>query len=194
MDSSMIMLAGLPGTGKSTLAGKLEERLGYDTHSFLGVRRDLGHERYMPGRNGEVFQELYLRTTRSLDARRGVIFDSTNTGYKGRERMYLFALDWDVDLVVVECLCSEKESRRRMRQRPKNDGLFVEPRTAEAYRRLTRIWEEIGEEIVEIQDVGLSHVRYNSENNSFEEVRVVESARQLVDVIRDVATSTSSNL
>ena len=57
MANSIIMLAGLPGTGKSTIAERLEDRLDYDLHSLLGVRRDFGHKRYRPKQNRNVFQE-----------------------------------------------------------------------------------------------------------------------------------------
>ncbi len=183
MANLIIMLAGLPGTGKSTTTKRLEDRLGYDLHSLLGIRRDFGHKRYRPEQNPNVFEELYRRTKKSLQRGRGVILDNTYTTQEGRQLVYEISKDYGVDVFILECYCSEKEAKRRIKQRPISDGLVVEPRDPKVYGDLARRWQDIAQDLVKFRDYPISYVRYDTEKNTVEEVRVDERVKFVVNMI-----------
>ena len=85
MDPKLILITGAPGTGKSTLASLLEAELeGTVLHSLYQVRRDLGHRRYLAGRNAEVVDKLLERTCASLDQKQSVLVDSAISSSKRR--------------------------------------------------------------------------------------------------------------
>src|SRR3989338_6055198 len=187
MPNPIIMLAGLPSTGKSTVGVKLEERLkDYDLHSFLQVRRDLGHKRYRPKQNRNVFRELYRRTEESLKSGRGVILDNNYPSQPVRQRVYGIAANYGVEVLILGCYCSEQEAKRRMRDRPTSDGLVVEPRNTRVYDRLSAKWQDINNDLRLFPSAPISYVRYNSEANQFQEVQVRDSVRPLVDSIRQI--------
>ena len=194
MSNPIIMLAGLPGGGKSTVGAKLEERLkDYDLHSFLQVRRDLGHKRYRHKQNRNVFRELYRRTEESLKSGRGVILDNTYTTQGGRQPVYEIGKDYGVDVLVLECYCSEKEAKRRMRQRPASDGLVVEPRDPKAYDKLAQRWQDISTDLDIPANQHISYLRYNTKTNDVQEMHVRDAVRPLVDSIRQIIILVGKN-
>ena len=187
MSHQIIMVAGLPGTGKSDVCEKLEERLtGYDLYSLLGVRRDLGHKRYRPSQREVVFHVFYSRTRWSLQNRRGVILDNPYASRSQRKLAYDISSDYGVDVLIIECYCSEKLAKKRMRSRLKKGDLISEPRNPKPYYKLAKRWQDIKKDLQEFPRVPLSYIRYNTENNSLEEVRVSPSMQQLVGNIKQI--------
>lgn len=191
MTNPIVMLAGLPGTGKSTIAKKLEDRLGFDLHSVIGIRRDFGHRRYRATDNGKVIPELHRRTNVSVSEGRGVIVDNTNVTQGVRQLFYELGKHYEVDILVLECYCSEDVAKRRMRLRPASDGLVVEPRNTRPYDRLAKKWQDISPDLEKFAGYPLSYVRYNTVNNTVEEVRVNERITPLVKIVKSVLGITS---
>ena len=180
---SLIIMAGLPGTGKSTLAEKLRKITRYDLYSLLATRREFGQKRYNPKRTSEVLIAMYERTEDSLQDCKGVILDLTYTTREGRRFPYVIAENHQVPATIIECHCSEKLSKKRMRKRPKNDGLVVEPRNPKAYDKLAQRWEEINADIEVFQSVSLTYLKYNSETNQVERVHMHQGVKELTERI-----------
>ena len=195
MSNPVIMLAGLPGTGKSTIAEKLEDRLAdYDVHSVLGVRRDFGYRIYNPQSSIKVLRNLFQRVEESLRKGLGVILDSTfavrtTPNNLGRQRVYEVATDYSADVLIIECYCSEREAKTRMRERPKSDGLVVDARNPKAYDKLSARWQDIGEDFKLFPSVPISYLKYNTEINDVQEVQVNPNVRLLVDKIKEIIKS-----
>ena len=183
MSKSFIVMAGLPGTGKSTVSKKLEEILDYDLYSLLQLRREFGHKRYRPKQNHYVLTEMYRRAEESLDNNRGVILDSTYSTRNGRRFAYEIAWSHHVPLIVLECYCSEKASKQRMKQRPKNDGLVVEPKNPKAYDGLVQRKEAIIGDFNFFPSTDLNYLRFNSETNLVELENVNPNAREITEKI-----------
>ncbi len=70
-----------------------------------------------------------------------------------------------------------------MKQRPKNDGLVVEPRDPKAYDRLAQRWEDIGEDFKIFPASDLNYLRFNSEKNLVEIVHVNLYAKEITEKI-----------
>src|SRR3989338_1150304 len=129
----VIMLSGLPGTGKTTAAEKLEEKLGYDLHSLLGARRELGLKVYSAKSRGPAVELIRTHTEESLRSGRSVIADSTFNTQQSRQSFYQLASEYSVNTILLECVCSEQAAKRRIRGRPANQGVIAEPRNPAAY-------------------------------------------------------------
>ncbi len=180
---TLIFLTGAPGTGKSTTATELEAGLeSYITHSQCQVRRDFGHKRYIPGRNEEAFAELIRRTSASLEHEEPVILDRAVARSEGRQRVYNVAAQYNVSVLVLECICSPEEAKRRIRNRPKNDGLYCESRKPMVYTRFMEraTQEPISGDLLNPENAHVSYIRFDTEKCSISEQRVLHSARDLV--------------
>ena len=85
----MIMLAGLPGSGKSTIAKSIttsddNEEHKPVIHSSDGLRKELFGDETTQGDNNKLFTELHRRIKADLIAGKDVIYDATNISKKLR--------------------------------------------------------------------------------------------------------------
>lgn len=184
MDTKLILITGAPGTGKSTLASLLEAELeGTVLHSLYQVRRDLGHRRYLAGRNAEVVDKLLERTCASLDQKQSVLVDSAISSSERRQRIYDIGIQYGVDVLVLECICSEKEAKRRMRRRPKSDGLYTEARDPNAYDRFMERFSPQPIQNDLLHNKHLSYARLDTENEFLTVVRVLDQAHPFLSRI-----------
>ena len=133
MGNPIVMLAGLPGTGKSTIAKDLEDRLNYDRHSILDLRRSLGHKRHRSTQVQATIQQLYVQVDKSLQEGKGTIIDYIHTTPISRGIVYNMSEMYGVDVIVIETYCSERLAKKRMQARPKNDRLVNTPPTTNTY-------------------------------------------------------------
>lgn len=93
--AKLIMLIGLPASGKSTYANKLKED-GYTVHSSDSIREELFDNINFQGENELVFKMLHDRIKEDLIDGENVVYDATNMGMK-RRRSFLETLN------KVEC-------------------------------------------------------------------------------------------
>lgn len=84
--SKLIILTGLPGSGKSTYAEKLEKELGNALHlSSDAVRKELYGDESIQTDPNKVFRILHHRVKSSLIDGKTVIYDATNVTRKSRK-------------------------------------------------------------------------------------------------------------
>lgn len=89
-----IMIAGLPGSGKSTVARELAEVNNAALHSSDDLREELFRDANNQDMNDVVFKELTNRVLRDLKNGRNVVYDATNISFKKR-KAFLERLDVD---------------------------------------------------------------------------------------------------
>ena len=78
-----IMMVGLPGSGKSTIA-EIFKRQGYVIHSSDAIREELTGDVNNQDINSKVFQVLHERVIASLKQGKNTIYDATNINQKRR--------------------------------------------------------------------------------------------------------------
>lgn len=90
--SRMIMLVGLPASGKSTVAKELSDK-GYVVHSSDEIREELFGDVNDQSNNHKVFEELHDRIKRDLSNEVDVVYDATNLSRKRRVHFIKNELD-----------------------------------------------------------------------------------------------------
>lgn len=89
-EPTFIMLCGLPGSGKSTYAEKLQKYTWYNNthecivHSSDKIREELNIDSTDRSSNSKVFQELHKRVKDDLKKGHNVVYDATNINRKRR--------------------------------------------------------------------------------------------------------------
>lgn len=192
--STIIMMAGLPGTGKSTVAKKLENMLNYHHISFLEVRRNLGYKRYNHKKNIRAFEEFNSRAMNSVINNNGVILDLNYLTLNSRKGWYEIAIEDKIPLIVLECYCSEETAKKRMKERPKNDGLVVESRNPKVYDTHKNKWEDIENDFFLYKSPMLNYIKYDSKANKLESIVVNLNVSFVVSAIYGILEYPASSV
>jgi aminoglycoside phosphotransferase family enzyme/predicted kinase len=154
-DPRLVVIGGLSGTGKSTLASALSTRTGFERINSDVVRKELAglspnHRPseaevswlYGAAQSERTYGALYERASKALATGRGVILDATFQRRADREIARSLASGQGVAHLIVECRASEEEVRTRLRQRerrgddPSDADWNIHLRQREAYEPL----------------------------------------------------------
>lgn len=122
----LILIAGLPGTGKTTIARAFATLTGATHFNSDTIRRSLGlMGHYRPEDKEKVYHTLLLRAREALMHQEIVIVDSTFYKETIREPFRVLAADCGVPLYWVEVQASEQILRQRLSQpRPDSEADF----------------------------------------------------------------------
>ncbi len=114
----LVMLSGLPGTGKSYLARKLCERVPFVVVESDFVRKTLFNPpTYSPRESALVHRVCHILIDRLLKKGLRVIFDATNLSEVHREYIYRLAERNNARLVIVQTVAPEEVVRARLEKR-----------------------------------------------------------------------------
>jgi hypothetical protein len=147
---AIIVVCGMSGTGKSTVARLLHARLGFAVMNSDRIRKRLAaipaHRRVRTGYGEGIYNEVFTRRTyatmlaeagAAARAGRGVILDATFKRERERALVGEFARRQKLPVLFVECVAAELEVLRRLRRRASRMG-EVSDATAEVYLRQRR--------------------------------------------------------
>jgi len=119
-----ILLCGLPGSGKTWLAGLLRRRLGGVQLQTDRLRRELFPvRRYTPEESAAVYRELRRRAEEALRKGESVILDGTFLVTREREAAYALFRELGIPFIALLATVSEEVARARFARKP----LFPDP-------------------------------------------------------------------
>jgi aminoglycoside phosphotransferase family enzyme/predicted kinase len=126
----LVMVGGLPGTGKSTVAAGLADRVGLVLLSSDRLRKELAgldpeqaaaadyrSGLYAPEHTRRVYGELLARAEALLGQGESVLLDASWAARADRERAAELAERTVSDLVALRCSLPEPEAARRLAER-----------------------------------------------------------------------------
>ncbi len=114
----LILLVGAPGTGKSTIARKLQRVLNAELVQTDNVRKLLFPEpRYTGGEHAAVYGWCHSLIRSILQSRRAVIFDATNLEERNRRRIYDVADQYGAQTLIVWTSAPPQIVQERMLRR-----------------------------------------------------------------------------
>ena len=126
----LVVVGGAPGTGKTTLAGGVADRLGFVTINSDRVRKELagldpkrsaadtfGAGLYTPEWSRRTYDEMLRRARLLLGMGESVVLDATWGHNTQRELPVELADEVSAELAVFECALSTEEADRRIRGR-----------------------------------------------------------------------------
>jgi len=114
----LVVLCGLPGSGKSYLARQLEPHLSAAIVETDFVRHTLFRQPRHTGRESAwVYAVCHALIAHLLEHSQSVIFDATNLIEHNRQTLYRIADRLRVKLVIVHTVASEEVVRQRLQDR-----------------------------------------------------------------------------
>jgi predicted kinase len=145
----IVIMAGLPGTGKSTLARALAQRLPGAVLDKDSIRAALFQPAYVEYSlaQDDFCQEIMLQTAGYLlakDAKLHVLLDGRTFSRRyQRDRVLeccsLVGTRW----AMLECVCSEATAFARLTEAVAANSHVAANRTPELYREIRKVWEAI---------------------------------------------------
>lgn len=137
----LVMLTGLPGTGKSNLARQLAEVLPFAIVESDQVRKILFPQCEYTGEESQwVHRTCHALMDKLLVKGVRVIYDATNLHERHRELVYRLADAREVKLIVVKVVSPEAVASQRLRNRQGDvkDDDDVSDADVKVYRRMSR--------------------------------------------------------
>lgn len=123
----LILMAGLPGTGKTTAAERLAPEIKARVLSTDIIRRrNTERPRYTPRRKEQVYEKMLEEAEELLREDVDVVLDATFYRKEFRRRAFLLGKRTGRRVLLVEVVCPEGVVRRRMEQRARERQGFSE--------------------------------------------------------------------
>ena len=148
----LVVVSGLAGTGKSTVAAGLSEQLVLTPLQTDSIRRELSagdesaSDRYSPQQRAEVYAEMFRRGGELLERRQSVVLDGTFLQHSQIRSAQDLAAREGAKLLVVRCHCPASVAHERIRGRAGADSCLSEA-TPEVHDRQMLEMEAIPESV-----------------------------------------------
>ncbi len=145
----IVIIAGLPGTGKSTLARAVGQRLPGAVVEKDSIRASLFQPAYVEYSQSQddFCGEIMLQTAAYLLSRHHelhVLLDGRTFSRRyQRDRVIEFSSQVGTTWATLECVCSEASALRRIAEAVAANSHLAANRTPELYREIREAWEPI---------------------------------------------------
>lgn len=110
----LIVICGLPATGKSTVAKELAGKINATVVRSDVVRKELLLQpSYSEMEKEEIYKAIFSRALFLLSTRENVILDATFYKKELREKAKIIAKETENKFYLIECICPERVLRER---------------------------------------------------------------------------------
>jgi len=120
-EPALIIISGLPGTGKSYFSKRLAERVPFLVLESDALRKTLfSLPSYTPRESAQLFRTIHRLLRELLSKGIPVILDATNLSERSREQLYNIADRLDVRLILVRVEAPPDVVYRRLESRTRD--------------------------------------------------------------------------
>ena len=150
---AVLAFMGRVGTGKSTLARHLQQRLRISRYSTDRIRKAMANlplhrrtpavrrdELYSASMSARTYQALMERAEATLQKGESVILDGTFNSKSSRKRLQQLASEQEVPLIVIEAQVPDEVIKQRLRDRDQQDQVVSDARL-EDFEKLDERYE-----------------------------------------------------
>ena len=142
-EPALVVVSGLPGTGKSYFSGQLADRLPFTILESDALRKVLfSPPTYSAEESSRLFQAIHQVIKTLLKKGISVILDATNLSERNRETLYSIAERLGVKLVLVRVEAPPEVVAERMQSRREDTSNKSDAEWAE-YKRMKNSVEKI---------------------------------------------------
>lgn len=162
MQTTLIVVTGLPGVGKSFIADKIAERIDARIIRTDEIRKEIAgippeENRYEEFGEGiydkEMGEKTYLevieRARDCLKGGRSCIMDATFSKRRYRDLAFDLAGELEIPFLIVECTCPEEVVIERINSRMEG-GKSISDATISIYKKMKERFEKIEEDEINV--------------------------------------------
>ncbi len=150
-NNAIIIMCGLPATGKSTVAKMIADERGYEL-----LRSDILRAKLLEGedifdskiasdmnKRLMVYEVMFKKASEYASSGKGVILDATFVTQSLRERAATVAHSLGRTFVIIETVCDKEIALSRIRKRREGQQYESNAITEEAYNNNLKIFEPV---------------------------------------------------
>ena len=120
--ANLIIICGLPGVGKTTVAKKIANKNGAILLRTDVIRKKLKETGYSKKARKSVYDEMFRRARLLLKEGRNVVLDGTFYSQKWRQAAKNVAKSLKANFKIAEVVCSQEMVKKRLAKRKKDES------------------------------------------------------------------------